>query len=53
MGSWIGKLLHIISSIDNCQPQQATEPERKARETNGEEADPEEKLVKLTAKKLI
>ena len=28
--------------MDKCQPQQATEPGRKAPETNGEEGDPEE-----------
>ena len=40
--SWFGKLLPIISSMNNCQPQQAIEPGRKAPETNGEEANPEE-----------
>ena len=40
--NWFGKLLPIISSMDNCQPQQAIEPGRKAPETNGEEANPEE-----------
>ena len=42
LGSWFGQLLPIISSMDNCQPQQAIEPGRKARETNGGEANPEE-----------
>ena len=41
-GSWFGKLLPIISSMDNCQPKKAIEPGRKAHETNGEEAAPEE-----------
>ena len=40
--SWFGKLLPILSSIDICQPQQAIEPGRKAPETNGEDANPEE-----------
>ena len=40
--SWFGKLLPIISSMDNFQPQQAIEPGRKAPETYSEEADPEE-----------
>ena len=40
--SWFGKLLPTISLMDKCQPQQATEPGRKAPETNGEEGDPEE-----------
>ena len=44
MGDWFGKLLPNISSMDNCQPQQAIEPGRKASETNGEEAKPEESL---------
>ena len=42
---WFGKLLPgivDISSMDNCQPQHATEPERKAPETNGKEANSEE-----------
>ena len=30
--------------MDNCQPQQANEPGRKATETNGEEANLEESL---------
>ena len=42
LGSWFGKLLPIISSMDNFQPQQAIEPGRKAPETYSEEADPEE-----------
>ena len=42
MGSWFGKLLPIISSMDNFEPQQATEPGRKAPDTNGEGANPEE-----------
>ena len=41
IGSWFGKLLPILSSMDICQPQQAIEPGRKAPETNGEEANPE------------
>ena len=44
MGDWFGKLLPNISSMDNCQPQQAIEPGRKASETNGQEAKPEESL---------
>ena len=32
----------LISSMDNCQPQQAIEPGRKAPQTNGKEANPEE-----------
>ena len=43
---WFGKLLPGIvgiSSMDNCQPQQATELERKAPETNGKEANSEER----------
>ena len=36
LGSWFGKLLPIISSMDNCQPQQSIEPGRKTPETNGE-----------------
>ena len=39
-GSWFGKLLPIISSMDNCQPKKAIEPGRK-------------KLMKLMAKKLL
>ena len=42
LGSWFGKLLPVISSLDNCQLQQAIEPGRKAPETNDEEANPEE-----------
>ena len=41
LGSWFGKLLPIISSMDNRQPQEATEPGRKALETNRKEANPE------------
>ena len=26
MGNWFGKLLPIITSMDNCQPEQALEP---------------------------
>jgi len=26
LGTWFGKLLPIISSMDNCQPEQAIEP---------------------------
>ena len=40
--SWFGKLLPVISLMDNCQPQQAIEPGGKAPETNGEEANPDE-----------
>ena len=40
LGSWFGKLLPIISLMENCQPQQAIES--KAPETNCEEANPEE-----------
>ena len=36
------KLLLIFNLMNICQPQQATEPGRKALETNGEEANPEE-----------
>ena len=32
----------ILSSMDKCQHQQAIEPGRKAPETNGQEANPEE-----------
>ena len=39
---WFGKLLPVISSLDNFQLQQAIEPGRKAPETNDEEANPEE-----------
>ena len=42
MGSWFGKLLPIISFMDNCQPQQAIEPGRKALVTNDEEVNLEE-----------
>ena len=42
LGSWFRELLPIVSSMDNCQPQQSIEPGRKAPETNGEEANPEE-----------
>ena len=42
LGSWFGKLLPIISSMDNRQPQQTIEPRRKAPEANGEKASPEE-----------
>ena len=42
LGSWFGELLPIISSTDNCQPQQAIEPGRKVPETNGEQVNPEE-----------
>ena len=42
LGSWFGKLLPIISSMDNCQPQQVIEPGRKAPETYDEEANLEE-----------
>ena len=42
LGSWFGKLLPNISSMDNCQPKQAIESGRKAPETNSEEASPEE-----------
>ena len=42
LGSWFGKLLPVISSLDNCQLQQAIESGRKAPETNDEEANPEE-----------
>ena len=42
LGSWFGKLLPIISSMDNCQLQEAIESGRKAPETNGEEANPED-----------
>ena len=42
MGSWSGKLLPIVSSIDNCQHQQAIETGRKASKTNDEEDNPEE-----------
>ena len=41
-GSWFGKLLPILSSMDICQHQQAIEPGIKASETNGQEANPEE-----------
>ena len=41
IGSWFGKLLPI-SSMDICQHQEAIEPGRKAPETNGQEANPEE-----------
>ena len=40
LGSWFGKLLPVISSMDNSQLQQATEQGWKAPETNGEEANP-------------
>ena len=39
--SCFGKFLPIISSINNCQPQQAIEPGRKAPETNGKEPLPD------------
>ena len=26
LGNWFGKLLPVISSMDNCQPQQSIEP---------------------------
>ena len=42
LGSWFGKLLPIINSMDYCQPQQANEPGRKVPETNDEETNPEE-----------
>ena len=42
MGSWFGKLLIILNSMDICQLQQAIEPGRKAPKTNGEEDNPEE-----------
>ena len=42
IGSWFGKLLPSLSSMDICQSQQAIERGRKAPETNGEEANPEE-----------
>ena len=42
LGSWFGKLLPIISSMDNCQPQQVIGPGRKAPETYDEEANLEE-----------
>ena len=42
IGSWFGKLFPILSSMDICQHQQAIEPGRKAPETNGQEANPEE-----------
>ena len=44
LGDWFGKLLPNISSMDNCQPQQAIEPGRRASETDGEEANLEESL---------
>ena len=40
LGSWFGKFLPVISSMDNSQLQQATEQGWKAPETNGEEANP-------------
>ena len=42
LGRWFVKLLPIKSSTDNCQPQQAIEPGRKAPVTNSKEANPEE-----------
>ena len=42
LGNWFGKLLPIISLMDNCQPQQAIAPGRKVLETIGKEANPEE-----------
>ena len=42
IGSWFGKLLPILSLTDICQPQQAIEPGKKAPETIGKEANPEE-----------
>ena len=36
--------------MDNCQPQQAIEPERKVPETNGKEANPKESHVDKVCK---
>ena len=51
IGSWLGKLLAVLSSMDICQPQEAIEPGRKAPETNGEEANPEESIMMMFVKK--
>ena len=41
-GSWFGKLLPVLSSMDICRHQQAIEPGIKVSETNGQEANPDE-----------
>lgn len=52
LGNWFGKLLPLISSMDNCQPQQSIEPGQSLDppaendlEVDDDNSDEEENLV--------
>jgi len=52
LGTWFGKLLPIISSMDNCQPQQAIEPGSQTLQTNSEKANNEETFDDVSEEEL-